>query len=478
MINPVSDYPVRRTLASIAMWLCVLAQAAAQQGGTDMSGHPAEGVNMALVGFHDLQGRSAYQPVIQEQNGKWISYIGLIGSQAENPATGNMEWSGTLILDVSDPAKPVTLAHITGSEDAANREGSGAQMNRVCAINGKTYLLRSFGSVRHELWDVTDPAAPEFIVNVADGLTSVHKNWWECDTGIAYLVVERPGWRSRMTSIYDLKDPHNPVFIRDFGLDGQQSDSAMEHAPIDLHGPIVLGNRVYFGYGSSRGGIIQIVDREKLLKGPVEPTTENLAYPQIGGRLDIAPYYGAHTTFPVVGMEIADYRDNLRGATRNFLVMPSEATQNECREFRHGVFFVDITHPETPMPVANYQVPEAEGDFCGRGGRFGPHAVNESMTPIYYKKIVFISYFNAGVRALDIRNPYQPREIAHYIPATNGGTMPSCVVDNEIKRCKIAVQTNNVEVDDRGYIYIVDRMGTGMHILELTGEAREIANLP
>jgi hypothetical protein len=42
--------------------------------------------------------------------------------------------------------------------------------------------------------------------------------------------------------------------------------------------------------------------------------------------------------------------------------------------------------------------------------------------------------------------------------------------------CKIAIQTNNVEVDDRGYIYIVDRADTGMHILELTGAARAIAN--
>ena len=44
--------------------------------------------------------------------------------------------------------------------------------------------------------------------------------------------------------------------------------------------------------------------------------------------------------------------------------------------------------------------------------------------------------------------------------------------------CKVAIQTNNVEVDDRGYIYIVDRANTGLHILELTGEARAIANFP
>ena len=44
--------------------------------------------------------------------------------------------------------------------------------------------------------------------------------------------------------------------------------------------------------------------------------------------------------------------------------------------------------------------------------------------------------------------------------------------------CKVAIQTNNVEVDDRGYIYIVDRANTGMHVLELTGQRRQVANLP
>ncbi len=45
------------------------------------------------------------------------------------------------------------------------------------------------------------------------------------------------------------------------------------------------------------------------------------------------------------------------------------------------------------------------------------------------------------------------------------------------ERCKVAIQSNNVEVDDRGYIYIVDRANTGMHILELTGAARQVAAL-
>ena len=33
-------------------------------------------------------------------------------------------------------------------------------------------------------------------------------------------------------------------------------------------------------------------------------------------------------------------------------------------------------------------------------------------------------------------------------------------------------------MDDRGYIYAVDRANTGMHILDVSGEARRIARQP
>jgi hypothetical protein len=89
-----------------------------------------------------------------------------------------------------------------------------------------------------------------------------------------------------------------------------------------------------------------------------------------------------------------------------------------------------------------------------------------------------VSWFNAGVRAVDIRNPFAPREAGYYIPPITKDTDKRCIKTAAgEERCKIAIQTNNVEVDERGYIYIVDRANTGLHILELTGAAREIANM-
>jgi hypothetical protein len=36
----------------------------------------AEKKDMRLAGYHDLQGRGAYRPVIQHSKGRWIAYIG------------------------------------------------------------------------------------------------------------------------------------------------------------------------------------------------------------------------------------------------------------------------------------------------------------------------------------------------------------------------------------------------------------------
>ena len=142
-----------------------------------------------------------------------------------------------------------------------------------------------------------------------------------------------------------------------------------------------------------------------------------------------------------------------------------------------------MTTETKPFGVANWTVPEKSGNFCSRGGRFGTHSSNENFTPVYYKRIMFFAHFNAGVRALDIRDPFNLKEIAYYIPAMTKNTVVLDTPAGQVGRVplteaakKRAIQTNNVEVDDRGYIYIVDRANTGMHILELTGSARNIAN--
>jgi hypothetical protein len=469
---------VATCLAALGIALDAITTAAPQRPQPEKNG-------MDLVGFDDLQGRSAYQPLVHKQGDRFIAYVGHHGDLVRNPLTGNQEPNGTSILDVTDPKRPKYLAHIPGEPGKA--EAGGAQMVRACdgstlprADKNKVYLLRTFGNSAQEIWDVTRPEQPSRLTVIVSGLRGTHKNWWECESGIAYLVSGAPGWRTpRMTLIYDLSDPAKPVFVRAFGLPGQQP-GATGPVPTDLHGPMSTGpkgNRVYFGYGTNKGGIVQIVDRQKLLNGPKEPTPENLLSPQVG-RLDLPPNVGAHTAFPLLGVELAEFAKDKEGHTRDFVVITNEAIANECLEARQMVWIADITTESKPFGVASWTVPEKSGSFCGRGGRFGTHSSNENLTAIYYKRVMFFAHFNAGVRAVDIRDPYNPREIAYYIPAITDKTDKRCVGAGADERCKIAIQTNNVDVDDRGYIYIVDRANTGLHILELTGAARRLANLP
>jgi len=146
-----------------------------------------------------------------------------------NPLTGAVEGNGTSIVDVTDPARPGTslISRARPKEERSRRRADGARMQRkrpAARGQGKWYLLRSLGSEAHEIYDVTDKARPTRLTTIVDGLSGTHKSWWECDTGIAYLVANKAaeGWKGNHLKIYDLGDPAKPVYIRDFGLLGQQ----------------------------------------------------------------------------------------------------------------------------------------------------------------------------------------------------------------------------------------------------------------
>lgn len=464
-----------RTLLAFAL---VVAIAGVLGGITHLTAHAApqppgnasELKNMQLVGFNDLRGRSAYQPTIHHySDGRYIAFVGHHGGNSPIAPGPN----GTSIVDVTDPAHPAYLAHIESP-------AGGAQMARVCdglpgtPGDGHVYLLRATGT-QHELYDVTDPGAPGPALVVSGPFSATHKNEWECSTGIAYLVSAVPDWRvSRVLQVFDLSDPTDPVFIRNFDLVGQEPGATGPFPPQGPHGCLSRPevNRVYCGHGTSSNGVVVILDRDKLLNGdpssadPFAPTPENLAYPVIAQQRTPV-FMGAHTTFPQLGMVVPEFAEDANLNVRDFIFMVNEAGGNECQgATRQMVFMMDITDEAHPFSVASYQVPEASGNFCSRGGRFGAHASHENTNSPFDKKIVFVSWFNAGVRAIDIREPYSLKEVGYYIPPINQNTFAN--------GGKFAIQTNNVEVDDRGYIYIVDRAGTGMHILRLTGDAAHI----
>jgi hypothetical protein len=460
----------------------------------------AGSVDMRLVGLDPLQARSAYQPIVHAYGQRRILFVGHHVGEALNPTTGKVEKNGLSILDVTNPAAPKYLVHVPPT----GNEASGTQHVQVCdgtalpaADRSKVYAIRTNGNVSYEVLDVTNPAAPKLVTTIAETGTSsrpksqrgnreTHKFQWDCATGIAYMNGTVQGWRvTRLLQVFNVGNPAAPRHIRDFGLVGYEpsaSGSFPDPREAGLHQPFVFGNRIYMGYNSSGDGVLQILDRDKLLRGdpaasqPFAATPTNLRYPEIA-RLDLPSFWGVHTAKPIYGFEIADYADNHEGRRRDLLLVSSEAEAFRCQDSRDVMQIYDITEEKHPIPISTFQVPEEPGDFCHRGGRFGPHSFADAYHPKFDKKLVVLAYFNAGVRVVDIRNPFEPREVAHFIPQVTVNTTDSCVTIDGVKHCDKVIQTNNVNLDDRGYIYAVDRASTGLHILELTGKARQIVGL-
>jgi hypothetical protein len=465
------------------------AAAAAVESDDGLGNH-----DLRLVGQHDLQARSAYQPIVHAYGTRRILFVGHHAGERLNPATGLMEKNGLSILDVTDPAAPKYLAHWPPTGPEAN----GTQHVQVCdggalpnADDTKVYAIRTNGAVSYEVVDVTDPAKPQFLRTIAEtGVSSrpesergdreTHKFQWDCATGMAYLNGTAPGWRvTRVLQTFDLSDPDDPKHVRDFGLPGYEPTATgpyPEPQVAGLHQPFIVGNRMYLGYNSGEEGTLQIVDRDAFLRGAATPTAANLEAPEIV-RLDLPSYWGVHTAKPIYGFAVADYADNSEARTRDLLLVVSEAGTFRCQEPRDIMLLFDITEERTPLAVATFQVPEEPGDFCHRGGRFGPHSFADAYHPAFDQKLVVLAYFNAGVRVVDIRNPFEPREVARFIPEVTANTTESCIEIDGVRHCDRAIQTNNVNIDDRGYIYALDRASTGLHVLELTGAARAIAGL-
>jgi hypothetical protein len=507
--------------------ICIVSAALVLASGAALGiSQSGEQKDMRRVGHVDLQGRPSYQPnVIVYPDGRTIAFAGTHGGNKPNPLNGGLvEENGTMIIDVTDPSRPVEKFHLP-----VPVAGGQAQMARMClgsdlprGISGHVYLLRNIqGSAAqlsgYEAWDVTDVTHP-VLVGAMRGLRNTHKLWWECKSGIAYmpgsLDVPAPNrWRQGQSMVIaDWSDPTHPSYVRTFGLPGGQPD-ATGPVSTSLHGPIstfdhpkagqplargataddVIGNRIYAAWGVGDDGVIQVLDRKKLLPpslggtwvgDPDRPTEADLLAPQ-AGILTMSPDQGGHTSMPVFGLAPASYGDFTEFKTRDIVVVTSEATSNLCQEAPHWGFLVDVTvensktaPPGTrlepnpwqgPMVLSTMWVdPRAgekfpRGNYCKRGARFGTHSTEENFNNPYYGRLTFLAYFTGGVRVWDIREPQGPVEVAFYVPVANANTTQPD-----------GYMTNNLEVDNRGFIYATDRNGSGLDILELRGRAKQI----
>lgn len=223
-----------------------------------------------------------------------------------------------------------------------------------------------------------------------------------------------------------------------------------------VHHPIVdeQNKRLYVGFRASGWmGAWDISDPAK---------------PKMVWSYDVSPPgRGPHTISPIVYNQVPNFKGNALPRTYAFVTDEAGggADMAPCGSgVRSMAYMFDITHESHPMPVSFWQVPV--GNFCDKGGRFGPHqhaeTVNSELNR-FQDKLAWIAYFNAGVRVLDLSDPYTLKEVGYYIPKTNANSHPIS------KGQPTAIQINDVEIDHRGLAYASDRVGTGLFILEYTG---------
>jgi hypothetical protein len=173
----------------------------------------------------------------------------------------------------------------------------------------------------------------------------------------------------------------------------------------------------------------------------------DLARPTMVSHLNWCPPFagGTHTALPL--------------ADRKLLVVADEATTVNCGNGIPRVWIVDVRHPANPVPISTLPIPN-EVDYCKKGGKFGPHNLHENRPGSFQSSdLIFATYLNAGVRVYDIRDPFHPSEVAHYVPPA-----PARMIDTRPNSPKV-VQSGDLFVDSHGLIYLTDP-NAGLHILQ------------
>lgn len=143
--------------------------------------------------------------------------------------------------------------------------------------------------------------------------------------------------------------------------------------------------------------------------------------------------------------------------SRGLMLVTDETIHDNAIDWPKLVWVLDIRVESSPLCIGTLPMPPFD-TFAKRGGRFGAHNLHENHpTPTAWRSdnIVIGSFFNGGVRAYDLSNPYQPQEIAYFVPGAP-----------KMSRAG-AIQFNDVFVDDRGVVFAIDRFAGGVYALEM-----------
>jgi hypothetical protein len=365
-------------------------------------------------------------------NAKLVSHIdcpggGQVWVEGNILYIGHMEApSGTSIVDIADPLKPRLLARLDlpqGWHSHKVRAKDGVMIVNHEAIGEGS---PDFGGGL-AIYDVSQPSMPKLITKWKTDGAGVHR--YDFDGRYAYVSATVKGFVGNIPVILDLADPAQPTEVSHWWIPGQWKAGGEEYpwddfVPPRCHHPLRAGNRLNVSYWHHGLYILDISDltKPKLVAGhrrsPAfpHPTHTCLAVPQSckGRRVMV-----------VADEDVA----KLRPAPPAF------------------AWIYDITEETLPTPIATINVAGVDTDGRPQPQMTGCHQPSERFSG----SIVPFAWFAQGLRFFDIADPFAPREVGYFKPDPPAGSAQ--------------VSSNDVTMDHRGLIYLIDRM-RGVDVIE------------
>jgi hypothetical protein len=374
---------------------------------------------LRLIGHSDLGGRGDGMQLTRHADALYVGHTGTTGA-------------GTSILDVADPTAPRLVEQ--WDKPANTHTHKAVVANGLLLINHELFPSRSTPdgaiSTGVAIYRLDDPFHPTKI------------GWWECGglgvhrivyTGGRYAHVSAvpAGFRDRIWIILDLADPSGPVEAGRWWWPGQALDETPHWDPAErwaAHHANLWGDRAFLGFDDAGVVVLDVSD----IAHPAPVTL--VRWPDGGG--------ATHTCLPLPG--------------RGLLVVTDE--QQHAGPHAPERTIRMLTLSDAPQILAKITPPAG---FDEGTARFGAHNLHENQVgSSRSERLIFSTWFAAGVRVYDLADPAAPREVASYVPVPPAG--------------QACAQSNDLWVDDGGLLWVSDRIGGGVDVLEPDEELRDL----
>ncbi|HEV3009047.1 MAG TPA: hypothetical protein VGX52_08455 [Burkholderiales bacterium] len=390
-----------------------------------------------------------------ERNVRRLAHLDLPGAGQVTVAGGcayvghitNKQRLGTSILDVSDPRKPRLVsqihlddgdshshkARVTGDLMIVNVEQNMGPMGRKAADGSAQQSDYREGGFK--LYDISNREKPRLIAHHRTHGRGVHR--FDMDERYAYISTEMEGFVGNILVIYDIRNPVRPEEVSRWWMPGQHvaggEQRTWQGRRNRLHHALRFGDELWAGCWHAGLRVIDISD---------------IRSPRTIGEYNYHPPFPepSHTFMPVPkpigGRQIAvaiDEEDHAHSA---------EELERRRGRPHASLWVLDVTDVSKMKPLSMFEVSELDSPWSRAApGRFGAHQFEEHMDGT----LVYCTWFSGGLRIVDVADPMAPQEVGYFIPEPAPG--------------KVAPQSNDVDVDANGLIYLVDRYA-GFDILE------------